>query len=73
MANFVRIGDSEYVINLDHVAYVEAAPKPTSEGVLKIYIVFTFTPDPEVPSVVSLSGDNAERFMAMLDRQTGVW
>lgn len=73
MSNFVRVGDSEYVINLDHVAYVEAAPTKTSEGVLKIYVVFNFTPDPEVPNVVSLSGDNAQRFMDMLNRQTGVW
>ena len=73
MANFARVGDSEYVINLERVAYVDAAPTKTSEGVLKIYIVFAFTPDPDVPNVISLSGDNAERFMNMLDKQTGVW
>ena len=73
MSNFVRVGDSEYVINLEQVAYVEAAPTKTSEGVLKIYIVFASTPDHDVPNVISLSGDNAERFMDMLNRQTGVW
>ena len=70
MANFVRVGDSPHVINLEQVAYVntdvsDMYDNTPLEGTIEIRF--------EGGGAILLSGDNAERFMNMLERQTGVW
>lgn len=69
-SNFVRVGDSEYVINIERVAYVTDNREKTGD----VYIHFaSYDPDINDLACVLLMGDDADRFMAMLDRQTGAW
>jgi hypothetical protein len=72
MSNFVQIGGSDYVINLDHVAYVEKDYGDTWSERSKVGIVFAGLNDTE-PRAIVLIGDDAERFMSMLNQQAIKW